>query len=90
VVEHVHGGCKQHTLVGRQARQAMIFAKKVFLTRGSRSAHGGAFLEKAEIQKAEDATFALQASLVMVEVEAVDGVLACRRESRKRRSIEWV
>ena len=75
LIEHVHGGGEQHSLIAWQARQPMIFARNVLPTPGLPMIdRAGAFLEKVEVEQPQDTVFCISmATLVMFEMEAVDG-----------------
>ena len=56
-----------------QAREAMIFARKVLPTPGIADDDDvGALLEKLQIHQSQDAAFQLGSTLMMTELEAVD------------------
>ena len=89
VIEHVHGGGEQHALIGLAGAPADDFGEEGFAHAGiADKTHAGTFGEELQIEQSQNARLELHAALVMFEVKAVDGVLRCRRESRKRRSME--
>ena len=75
VIEHVHGGGKQDALMRLTGSPSDSFRQKGFPH--ARIAHDhdvGPVLEKIEIEESQDAVFGFHAALVMLELEAVDGV----------------
>jgi hypothetical protein len=77
MVEHVHGGGEQHSLV-RLAGTPTDDLGQVGLAHAgiTDQTHAGAVMQEVEIKQAKDASLELESGLVMVEVEAVDGRLA--------------
>jgi len=77
MVEHVHGGGEQHTLVGLTGAPADNLGQVGFAHTGiANETHAGAVAQEVEIEQAKDASLELKSRLVMVKVEAVDGRLA--------------
>ena len=77
MVEHVHGGGEQHPLIGLTGAPADDLGQIGFANAGiANETHAGAVAQEVEIEQAKDASLELEARLVMVKVEAVDGRLA--------------
>lgn len=77
MVEHVHGGGEQHSLVSLTGTPADDLGEIGFAHAGiANETHAGAVAQEVEIEQAKDASFELESGLVMVKVEAVDGRLA--------------
>ena len=77
MVEHVHGGGKQHPLVSLTGAPADDLGQVRLAHTGiANETHAGAVEQEVEIEQAKDASLELESGLVMVKVEAVDGRLA--------------
>ena len=77
MVEHVHGGGEQDTLVGLTGAPADDLGQVRLAHAGiTDETHAGAIAQEVEIEQAQDASLELESGLVMVKVEAVDGRLA--------------
>ena len=77
MVEHVHGGGEQDTLVGLTGAPADDLGQVRLAYAGiTDETHAGAVAQEVEIEQAQDASLELESGLVMVKVEAVDGRLA--------------
>ena len=76
MVEHIHGGGEQHPLISLTGAPADDLGQVGFAYAGiADEAHAGAVVQEVEIEQAKDASLELEARLVMVKVEAVDGRL---------------
>jgi len=77
MVEHVHGGGKQHPLVSLTGAPGDDLGQVGFAHAGiANETHAGAVAQEVEIEQTKDASLELESGLVMVKVEAVDGRLA--------------
>ena len=77
MVEHVHGGSEEHALVGLTGAPGDDLGQVGFAYAGvTDETHAGAITQEVEIEQTKDAGLELEARLVMVKVEAVDGRLA--------------
>src|SRR5580693_7963186 len=77
MVEHVHGGGEQDTLVGLTGAPADDLGQVRLAYAGiTDETHAGAVAQEVEIEQTQDPSLELEARLVRVEVEAVDGRLA--------------
>lgn len=77
MVEHIHGGGEQDSLVGLTGAPADDLGQVGFAHTGiANETHAGAVAQKVEIEQTKDAGLELEARLVMIEVKAVDGRLA--------------
>ena len=77
MVEHVHGGGEQDPLISLTGAPADDLGQVGFAHAGiANETHAGAVAQEVEIEQAKDASLELEARLVMVKVEAVDGRLA--------------
>lgn|SRR2546422_5544454 len=75
MIEHVHGGREQHALIGLTGTPGQDLSEEGFSNAGITNDHdAGAVADELEIHEAEDAVLHLQTALVMIELEAVDGV----------------
>jgi len=75
VIEHVHGGCEQHTLIGLTSTPRQDFREEGFPNTGiANDDNAGAVADKVEIHKAKDAILHLHTTLVVIELETVDGM----------------
>ena len=84
MVEHVHGGGEQHTLVGLTGAPADDLGQVRLAHAGiTDKTHAGAVAQEIEIEQAQDPSLELEARLVMVEVEAVDRRLALQARELK-------
>ena len=73
MVEHVHGGGKEHALVGLAGTRSDDFRQEGFAdARIADDDDVGAFLKKLQIHQAQDAVFHLRAAFVIVELETID------------------
>ncbi len=76
VVEHVHGRGEQNTLIGLAGTPADDFGQECLAHTGVADEHdAGALVEKLQVEQAHDAVLRFHATLVVLEVETVDGVL---------------
>ena len=76
MVEHVHGGGEQDALPGLAGAPADDLGQEGLAHAGiADEADVGALRDEVQIEQAQDAVFELEARLVMVELEAVDGML---------------
>src|SRR5580704_11451538 len=77
MVEHVHGGGEQDSLVGLTGAPADDLGEICFAHAGiADETDAGAVAQEVEIEQAEDASLELESGLVMVKVKAVDRGLA--------------
>jgi len=73
MIQHVHGGGEQHTLVGLTGTPADDFSQVGFAHTGiPDDADARALAQEVEIEQTQDAGLELGARLVVVKVEAVD------------------
>ena len=76
MIEHVHGSGEQDTLVGLTGAPANDFRQKGLPDAGVADEHNaGALFEELQIEQAHDPILGIRTTLVVFEVEAVDGVL---------------
>src|ERR1700730_1676780 len=81
MVEHVHGGCKQDTLIGLTGLPTDDFRQKCFAHAWvAEKDRAIALCYELQIEEAQNAGFELHAALMVFELKAVDGVL--RMQSR--------
>ena len=84
MVEHVHSGREEHTLVRLTGAPANDFRQEGLSNPGiPNNDHAGALVQEIEIQHAHDAVFEFHAALVMLEVKAVDGLLSVQPRQTK-------
>lgn len=77
VIEHVHGGSEESSDIGlagspaEDLRQVGLAGPRI-----TDEHHIGAFLQEVQVEKPEDAGFALQPGFVVLEVKGIDGGLS--------------
>jgi len=77
MVEHVHSGGEQDSLIGLTGAPANDLGEIGFAHPGvTNETDAGAVAQEVEIEQVKDASLELESGLVMVKVEAVDGRLA--------------
>jgi hypothetical protein len=77
VVQHVHDGGEEHTLIGLAGASTDHLGEERFSDTGITDEHdAGALVKELQIEQTDDPIFCLHPALVMFEEEAVDGVLS--------------
>src|SRR5262245_3944370 len=75
MIQHVHGGGEQDALIVLTGAPGQDLSQKSFSNAGiTNDDDAGAIAEELEIHKTKDAILHLQTALVMIELEAIDGV----------------
>lgn len=84
MIEHIHGGREQHTLIGLTCAPGKDLGEEGFAdARITDDDDARAVSDEVEIHKTKDAVLHLQAAFVMIELETVNGMADAQMSEAK-------